>query len=55
MSIYAVDPQYSVSALNSSVPPSVLPSMAQRPVAGVTANLVSIVSQSSTQTAKFWQ
>lgn len=51
MSIYAVDPQYSVSALNSSVPPSVLPSLAQRPVPGVTANLVSIVSQSSTQTA----
>lgn len=51
MSIHAIDPVYSVSALNSSVPPSVLPSTAQRPVAGVTANLVSIVSQSATQTA----
>jgi len=51
MSIYSVDPEYSVSALNSSVPPSVLPSMAQRPVAGVTSSMVSIVSQSSTQSA----
>lgn len=51
MSIHAVDPVYSVSALNTSVPPSVLPSTAQRPVAGVSSSLVSIVSQSSTQTA----
>jgi len=51
MSIYSVDPEYSVSALNSSVPPSILPSMAQRPVAGVTSSMVSIVSQSSTQTS----
>ena len=49
MSIYAIDPEYSVSALNSSIPPSILPSMAQRPVAGVTSSMVSIVSQSSTQ------
>lgn len=46
-----VDQQYSVSALNSSVPPSIMPSMAQRPIAGVSSNLVSIVSQSATQQA----
>lgn len=46
-----VDPQYSVSALNSSVPPSIMPSMAQRPIAGCSSNLVSIVSQSATQQA----
>jgi hypothetical protein len=51
MSIYAVNPEYSVSALNSSVPPSIMPSMAQRPIAGCSSNLVSIVSQSSTQQA----
>ena len=51
MSIYAVDPEYSVSALNSSVPPSIMPSMAQRPIAGTSSSLVSIVSQSSTQQA----
>lgn len=51
MSIYMVDPEYSVSALNSSVPPSMMPSMAQRPIAGCSSNLVSIVSQSSTQPA----
>ena len=51
MSIYAVDPEYSVSALNSSVPPSLMPSMAQRPIAGTSSSLVSIVSQSSTQQA----
>ena len=51
MSIYAVDPEYSVSALNSSVPPSIMPSMAQRPIAGTSSSLVSIVSQSATQQA----
>ena len=51
MSIYNVDPEYSVSALNSSVPPSIMPSMAQRPIAGTSSSLVSIVSQSATQYA----
>jgi hypothetical protein len=51
MSVYMVAPEYSVSALNSSVPPSILPSPAQRPIAGCSSNLVSIVSQSSTQQA----
>jgi hypothetical protein len=51
MSIYAVDPEYSVSALNSSVPPSIMPSLAQRPIAGTSSNLVSIVSQSAVQQA----
>jgi len=51
MSIYNVDPEYSVSALNSSVPPSIMPSMAQRPIVGTSSSLVSIVSQSATQYA----
>lgn len=51
MSVYMVDPEYSVSALNSSVPPSIMPSHAQRPIAGCSSNLVSIVSQSATQQA----
>ena len=51
MSVYNIDPEYSVSALNSSVPPSLMPSMAQRPIAGTSSSLVSIVSQSATQYA----
>lgn len=51
MSVYNVDPEYSVSALNSNVPPSILPSMAQRPIPGTSSSLVQIQSQSSTQLA----
>jgi hypothetical protein len=46
-----VDQPYAVSALNSNVPPSIMPSMSQRPIAGCSSNLVSIVSQSATQQA----